>query len=134
MNRFRQRVAALNYAIQTTPRPTTDVERNELFDLNMQLYELYGAANAIDLARDRLGAALALNPTEEYLQFRRLSRAGLQNQFNQLDQAIIQIEQRVEDQGLEVQARPVRPGRHGASAGGRRPGDHPSRRGGDQRR
>ncbi len=107
INRFRQRVTALNYAIQTSPKPASEPARNELFDLNMQLYELYASANALDLARDRLGAALALNPGEEYLQFRRISRAALQNQFNQLDQGITQIEQKVEDQGLELQPRPV---------------------------
>src|SRR5262249_27048573 len=67
INRFRQRVTALNYAIQTSPTPASDPARNELFDLNMQLYELYSAAGFRDLARDRLGAALAINPSEDHL-------------------------------------------------------------------
>jgi tetratricopeptide (TPR) repeat protein len=107
LNRYRQRVTALSYAIQTSPKPRSPEARNDLFDLNMQLFEQFAAANAIDLARDRLRAALEVNPTEEYLQFRRISRAALQDQFNQLDQRVNQTEQNVEDRGLELQARPV---------------------------
>jgi tetratricopeptide (TPR) repeat protein len=107
LNRYRQRVTALNYAIQTSPKPRSPEARNDLFDLNMQLFELFAAANAVDLARDRLRAALEVNPTEEYLQFRRIARAALQDQFNRLDQQVTQTEQNVEDRGLEIQARPV---------------------------
>src|SRR5262249_8025745 len=99
MNRFRQRVTALNYAIQTTPTPTTDPGRNELFDLNMQLFELYGAANFRDLARDRLGAALALNPTEDHLP--KEMRIALQAQFDQLDAFVNQVERQMDDYSLE---------------------------------
>ena len=105
MNRFRQRVTALNYAIQTSPTPVTDAGRDELFDLNMQLYELYSAANFHDLARDRLGAALALNPSAEHVS--KENRVALQAQFDQLDQAIKQIEAKMDDLAIEQQPRAV---------------------------
>src|SRR5262249_52659794 len=44
INRYRQRVTALNYAIQTSPTPVTDEGRDELFELNYQLFELYAMA------------------------------------------------------------------------------------------
>jgi tetratricopeptide (TPR) repeat protein len=105
INRYRQRVTALNYAIQTTPTPTTGAGRNELFDLNMQLFELYAAANFRDLARDRLAAALALNPTEDHVTNE--TRIALQGQLNQLDQAIKQIDERMKDLEIEQQPRAV---------------------------
>lgn len=103
MNRFRQRVTALNYAIQTSPTPNSDPARNELFDMNMQLLELYVSANFRDLARDRLAAALALNPTEDHVS--KELRASLQTQFNQLDEYVKQVERQMEDYSLEQQPR-----------------------------
>src|SRR5262249_6782099 len=64
MNRFRQRVTALNFAIQTTPPPRNVEERNVLFALNLELYQLYRSVNFFDLARDRLRAALATASTD----------------------------------------------------------------------
>ncbi len=37
MNRFRQRMTALNYAIQTTPPPKKRMDRIELESLNLEL-------------------------------------------------------------------------------------------------
>jgi tetratricopeptide (TPR) repeat protein len=107
INRYRQRVTALNYAIQTSPTPVTDAGRDELFELNYQLFELYAMANADDLARDQLAAALAVNPTDEYLKQRNLSRPALQTQVNQLSDLINQIDSRMSDLEIEQQARPV---------------------------
>jgi tetratricopeptide (TPR) repeat protein len=105
MNRFRQRVTALNYAIQTSPTPRSDPARNELFDLNMQLFELYAAANFRDLARDRLGAALALNPTEDHLP--KESRIAMQSEFDKLDEYVNGVDRQKEDFSLEQQPRAV---------------------------
>jgi tetratricopeptide (TPR) repeat protein len=107
MNRYRQRVTALNYAIQTSPTPSTDMGRDELFELNYQLFELYAMTNFVDLARDQLGAALASNPTEDYLKQRNLSRPALQAQLNQLNEAITQVENRMNDLEIEQQPRAV---------------------------
>ena len=87
MNRFRQRVTALNFAIQTTPPPQTEDGREELFELNLQLFQLYMSANFRDLARDRLKAALALNPETSHCLPRGASSSS-QDQFNQLDESI----------------------------------------------
>ena len=67
MNRFRQRVTALNFAIQTTPPPQSEDERRELFELNMQLFQLYMSANFRDLARDRLRTAMELTQPDNFL-------------------------------------------------------------------
>jgi tetratricopeptide (TPR) repeat protein len=107
INRYRQRVTALNYAIQTSPTPVTDEGRDELFELNYQLFELYAMANVADLARDQLAAALAVNPTDEYLKQRNLARPALQAQVNQLTDVVNQIDSRMSDLEIEQQARPV---------------------------
>ncbi len=67
MNRFRQRVTALNFAIQTTPPPQAEADRRELFELNMQLFQLYMSVNFRDLARDRLRMALELTQPDNFL-------------------------------------------------------------------
>jgi tetratricopeptide (TPR) repeat protein len=105
MNRFRQRVTSLNYAIQTTPTPDSDEARNELFNLNMQLFDLYVAANFGDLARDRLRAALAARPTEDHVPA--AMRSDLQARLNQLDKAIEQIGETLEELNIEQQLRAV---------------------------
>jgi tetratricopeptide (TPR) repeat protein len=107
INRFRQRVTALNYAIQTSPTPSTDSGRDELFELNYQLYELYALANFVDLARDQLTAALAVGPSDAYLEQRRLSRPALQSHLNQLSEAVTEIDNRMSDLEIEQQARAI---------------------------
>jgi hypothetical protein len=105
INRFRQRVTALNYAIQTTPAPQSDEARDELFDLNLQLYDLYISASFADLARDRLKAALAFNPSETRLP--KDARLTLQNQLAQLDQAVEQIRAKMDEVEIEQQPRAI---------------------------
>jgi tetratricopeptide (TPR) repeat protein len=105
MNRFRQRVTALNFAIQTTPPPQSEDARRELFELNMQLVQLYMSVNFRDLARDRLKTALELSQPENFLAPE--TRAQLSEQLNQLDQMIKQVQDRLDDQALESQASPV---------------------------
>ena len=105
MNRFRQRVTALNFAIQTTPPPESALGRRDLFELNMQLYQLYMSVGFRDLARDRLQAALELSRSDDYVVVE--VRAQLEDQLNQLNQAIKQVEDRLEDLAIENQASPV---------------------------
>ena len=104
MNRFRQRVTALNFAIQTTPPPQSEIDRRELFDLNMQLFQLFAAVNFRDMARDRLRAALDLSQADTFLTPE--SRAQLTEQLNQLDEMIKQVQDRLDDQQIEAQAGP----------------------------
>jgi tetratricopeptide (TPR) repeat protein len=103
MNRFRQRVTALNYAIQTTPPPQSAPARVQLQALNIELFQLYLAANARDLARDRLQAALEHGQPEDYVPERRVE---LQQVLTQLNQQITQIEEKLADMGID-QASPV---------------------------
>src|SRR5262249_28743935 len=54
LHRFRQRATALNFAIQTTPPPRTEQEREELARLHLRLALLYRRNNDLDLERDGL--------------------------------------------------------------------------------
>ncbi len=105
MNRFRQRVTALNFAIQTTPPPETDEGREDLFKLHIQLFELYMTANFADLARDHLKAALALNPPETSVP--REAKIQMQGQLNQLENGITQLSQKMEELEIDQQPRAV---------------------------
>src|SRR5262249_35556129 len=66
-NRHRQRVTALNYAIATTPPPRSDPARQELINMNLELYQLYASVNAVDLARDRLQLGLEMSKPDDLL-------------------------------------------------------------------
>ncbi len=104
MLRYRQRVTALNSAIETTPPPWNAAARRELLSLNLELYQLYLSGNARDLARDRLQKVLDLNregdlPAEAVAQF--------QQALTQLNEQIKKLEDQLEDRVLERQAGPV---------------------------
>ena len=104
MLRYRQRVTALNSAIETTPPPWNAPARRELASLNMELYQLYLSAGARDLARDRLQKVLELNqegdlPAEAVTQ--------LQQTLTQLNEQMKKLEDQLEDRVLERQANPV---------------------------
>jgi tetratricopeptide (TPR) repeat protein len=105
MNRFRQRVTSLNFAIQTTPPPDSPPARRGLFELNMQLFQLYMSVGFRDLARDRLQTGLELSQSDDYVAAD--MRGQLEDQLNQLNQAIKQVEDRLEDLAIENQATPV---------------------------
>jgi tetratricopeptide (TPR) repeat protein len=102
-NRFRQRVSALNAAIQTTPPPRTDDERQELFGLNLQAFQLYLGANAIDLARDRLKAMLDDPPVNLESE----TRLNMTQQLNGLNAQVKDIQDRINDRTLELQLDPL---------------------------
>jgi tetratricopeptide (TPR) repeat protein len=102
--RFRQRVTALNYAIQTTPPPKTPESRREVQSLHLSLFQLFIQAGYVDMARDQLQSALDLLPSSEAsndaaLQYRK--------QLDQLKQRCTQIEENMMDLQLERQAGPI---------------------------
>ncbi len=104
MLRYRQRLTALNSAIETTPPPWNAPARRELASLNLELYQLYLGAGSRDLARDRLQKVLELNqegdlPAEAVAQ--------LQQTLTQLNEQIKKLEDQLEDRVLERQAGPV---------------------------
>jgi tetratricopeptide (TPR) repeat protein len=105
MTRFRQRVTALNFAIQTTPPPQSQVESQQLFELNMEMYQLFMAVNFRDLARDRLKTALELRDLETFLTPE--VHTQLKEQLSQLDRMIKDVLDRLDDQFLESPASPV---------------------------
>jgi tetratricopeptide (TPR) repeat protein len=104
MNRYQQRVTALNYAIQTTPAPRSDPARAELIGLNLELFQLYFSGNALDLARDRIKNLLELSKPDD---FTPEMRAQLEKQRDQLVQQTKQIEDKMEDFSIERQAGPI---------------------------
>lgn len=69
--RFRQRVTALSYAIQTTPPPTTAEDRQGLALLHLQLADLFVEVNFYDLELRAIQEARALVPADEFPQSRR---------------------------------------------------------------
>jgi len=102
--RYRQRVAALNSAIETTPPPWSAPARRELLSLDLELYQLYLSAGARDLARDRLQKVLGLSqegdlPAEAVAQ--------LQQTLTQLNEQMKKLEDQLEDLVLERQAGPI---------------------------
>ena len=106
--RARQLVTALTYAIQTTPPPRNPLDRQELQRMNLQLFELAMRMNFLDLARDRLQAALALDRPE--IGLRPEVKQQYENQLAQLNERIGQIQQRMSDLTLEQQIGPVQRG------------------------
>ena len=104
LNRFRQRITALNYAIQTTPPPKTALDRVSLLSLNLELFQLYINASALDLARDRLQAALDLSQPED---FSPEQRERFEQQLAQLNQQCDSIKEKLGDLEIERQAGPI---------------------------
>jgi hypothetical protein len=58
--RYRQRVAALAFAVMTAPPPQNANQRFELAELNLQLADMYQTNGVFDLERDRLEAVRKL--------------------------------------------------------------------------
>lgn len=104
MLRYRERVTALNAAIETMPPPWNPSARRELRDLNLELYQLYLSGNARDLARNHLQQALELNqegelPAEAVEQ--------LQQALTQLNEQVKKVEDQLDDLVIERQANPI---------------------------
>lgn len=104
LNRYRQQVTALNFAIQTTPPPQDRLDREQLTGLQLQMFTLYMSVNHLDLARDRLQLILdKMGPNDYTPEF----RAGLKDQFAKLNDRVKQIEDALSDMALEQNAGPV---------------------------
>jgi tetratricopeptide (TPR) repeat protein len=102
--RFKQRVTALNYAIQTTPPPRTAEARRELASLNLEMFQLFMQAGYVDLARDRLALVLDQTLPED---FTAEIRSQYSQQLDQLNQRVKQIEDHLLDLQVERQASPI---------------------------
>lgn len=104
MTRFRQRVTSLNYAIQTTPPPTTTEQKRELQALNLELFQLYASVNFLDLARDRLQAVLDNSvPGDFSAEF----RVSLAETLAKLKEQTTEIQNKLNEVAVEQQAGPV---------------------------
>ena len=58
--RARQRLTALNYAIQTTPPPSNADEKQGLAQLHVRVAQIYRSTGDVDMERDHLDAAVKL--------------------------------------------------------------------------
>ncbi len=115
MNRYRQRVTALNYAIQTTPPPGSDPARRELAGLQIELYQLYLGANALDLARNRLRTMLEASQPDD---FSPEERTQFERDLAALDERIKGLENKLEDLAIEGQASTLQQASYALSQGG----------------
>jgi len=104
INRYQQRVTALNYAIQTTPTPRSAMARDELNRLNIELFQLYYTANARDLARDRLQVVLEASGPDDLPPE---ARAQLQQQLDLLNQDAKKLDAELAKLAIEQSAGPV---------------------------
>jgi hypothetical protein len=103
MNRFRQRLATLSAAIMTTPPPRGEQDRQALFTLNLQLYQLLIGVNFLDLARDRLQAVVAQLPERANPEL----ASSLRQQLTGLNQQVKAIQDELNDLTLEQQLGPL---------------------------
>ncbi len=115
MNRYRQRVTALNYAVLTTPPPQSDPARRELQSLNLELFQLYLGANALDLARDRLQLVLDGGKADD---FPAEARAQFEKDLAQLNERIKKLEDDLENLSIERQASSIQQASYALSQGG----------------
>ncbi|QEH33271.1 hypothetical protein OJF2_17720 [Aquisphaera giovannonii] len=102
--RYQQRATALNYAIQTSPPPTTADERRELNQLTFELFQLYGQAGYIDLARDRLQMLLETSQPGDLSED---VRGSYERQLAELSERVQQIEENILNLQVERSAGPV---------------------------
>jgi tetratricopeptide (TPR) repeat protein len=112
MNRYRQLVTSLNFAIQTTPPPRRPDESRALFRLNLELYQLYMSLNFRDLARDRLKGALANAGQEDPA-----IRSQLGQELSLLDDTVRQIQDGMAEMLAEQQAGPLNRAEYALSQG-----------------
>ncbi len=99
--RYRQRVAALHFAIETSPpNPVMSEERVYLASMHAEMAQLMLLANFVDLARDHLRISLDLDPEAAMAAERR-------SQLAQMNQALEQMETEMSSMSLEEQANPM---------------------------
>jgi tetratricopeptide (TPR) repeat protein len=104
ITRVRQRMTALNYAIQTTPPPKNDQSRRDLESLNLELYTLYKNSSFLDLARDRLQLVLETSHTDDFLPD---AHARLERELAELNQWYEATKEKLDDLQIERQAGPI---------------------------
>lgn len=104
MTRFRQRVTALSYAIQTTPPPKDAAATRELNNLNLELFQLFLSTNFLDLARDRLQFAVSKMNKADYTPE---IRTRFSQDLAQLNEQIKQIQNRMSDLTTDQQYGPM---------------------------
>ena len=102
--RFRQRIAALTYAIMTAPPTNDELSRRDIQALNLELSQLLMTANITDLARDRVQAVLdnaqPLDLTSEF-------RTQLSQSLAQLNERVNEIQLRMKDLQADQQYTPI---------------------------
>jgi tetratricopeptide (TPR) repeat protein len=102
--RFRERLAALNYAILTTPPPSDEPSRHDLQALNLELAQLLMAASINDLARDRLQAVL---DSAQPLDFPADFRTQLSQDLARVNQRVNEIQTQMKDMQADQQLPPL---------------------------
>lgn len=100
----RQRITALNFAIQTTPPPKTPAERQALISLQFDLYSDFLELGYVDLARDHLQAALNLAKPGDLTPEGRMQQ---RNRLDELNRRVRQIEDALNELQIERQAGPI---------------------------
>lgn len=110
----RQRLTALNYAIQTTPPPKTPAERQSLLSLQFDLYSAFLELGYVDLARDHLQAALNLAKPDDFTPEARMQQ---RNNLDELNRRVRRIEDALNELQLERQAGPVEKAQFALSQG-----------------
>ncbi len=104
MQRYRQRVTALNYAIQTTPPPRTEQERRILQSLRLELVELFLSVNSLDMARDQLQIVMAGKKPKD---FAPEVETQMARQLNELDKVVKAVQEQLSELTIERQAGPL---------------------------
>lgn len=112
--RLRQRLTALNYAIQTTPPPRTTAARLESISLQIELYEALVRVGFLDLAQEQLQAALEMAKPGDLTDDGRLR---YQQELDQLNQRVDQVKDALSELQIERQAGPIEKGRYALSQG-----------------
>lgn len=102
--RFRERIAALTYALMTAPPPSDEMARLDIQALNLELSQLLMGANITDLARDRIQTVLdnaqPLDLTSDF-------RTQLSQSLNQLNEQVNEIQTRMKDLQADQQYTPI---------------------------
>lgn len=102
--RFRQRLASLHYAVQTTPPPADELARHDLQALNLELSQLFLSANMVDMAHDRLQAVLE---GSKPLDFSAEFKTQLSQQLAQLNEQVKQIQDQLSSLQNDQQYTPI---------------------------
>ncbi len=113
--RYRQLITSLNYAIQTTPPPRNPLARQDLRRVNIELFQLYLAANFLDLARDRLQAILDKSKIDSG--FQAADRDQIARDLAELSRRVKEVEEQLNTMTTEQQTNPVQLARFAVAQG-----------------